>query len=40
MKDNKFQTNKGGVIEAPKPTQGDPKSTTTKGNDLRGGKGK
>ena len=39
MKDNKFQTNKGGVIKAPKPvSKGDPKSTVTKGNDLRNGK--
>ena len=38
MKDNKFATNKGGVIKAPKATgKGDPKATVTKGNDLRNG---
>ena len=41
MADNKFATNKGGVIKAPKPTsQGSPKSTVEKGKDLRNGKGK
>ena len=40
MKENRFATNKGGVIKAPKPvSQGDPKATVTKGNDLRNGKG-
>lgn len=40
-KDNKFATNKGGVIKAPKPVKQDqPKSTVTKGNDLRNGGGK
>ena len=38
MKDNKFATNKGGVIKATKATgKGDPKATVTKGNDLRNG---
>ena len=38
MKDNRFATNKGGVIKAPNPTaKGDPKATVTKGNDLRTG---
>lgn len=37
-KDNRYATNKGGVIKAPKPTgKGDPKSTVVKGNDLRDG---
>lgn len=36
---NRFATNKGGVIKAPKPvTKGDPKSTVVKGSDLRNGK--
>jgi hypothetical protein len=40
MKENRFATNKGGVIKAPKATsKGDPKATVTKGSDLRGGKG-
>ena len=38
MKDNKFATNKGGVIKATKATgKGDPKATVTKGNDMRNG---
>ena len=40
MKDNRFATNKGGVIKSPKPTKDQPKSTVVKGNDLRGGKSK
>lgn len=37
--DNKYATNKGGVIKAPKNTSKDePKSTVTKGGDLRNGK--
>jgi len=40
VKDNKFATNKGGVIKAPKPVKDSPKSTVEKGNDLRNGKGK
>ena len=40
MKENRFATNKGGVIQAPKATsKGDPKATLTKGSDLRNGKG-
>jgi hypothetical protein len=40
MKENRFATNKGGVINAPKATsKGDPKATVTKGSDLRNGKG-
>lgn len=39
--DNKYSTNKGGVIQSPKPvTKDEPKSTVTKGSDLRNGKGK
>jgi len=38
-KDNRFATNKGGIINAPKSTTKDsPKSTVVKGNDLRNGK--
>ncbi len=36
-KDNRFATNKGGVIHAPKPVKDSPKSTIVKGNDLRDG---
>lgn len=40
-KDNRFATNKGGIINAPKSTTKDsPKSTIVKGNDLRNGNGK
>lgn len=39
-KDNRFATNKGGVIKAPKPVTDSPKATVTKANDLRNGKGK
>ena len=37
MSKNKFATNQGGVIKSPKPKD-QPKSTVTKGNDLRTGK--
>lgn len=37
-KDNRFATNKGGVIKAPKTVADQPKSTIVKGNDLRNGK--
>ena len=38
MKDNRFATNKGGVIKAPRPvTKDEPKSTVVKGNDIRNG---
>lgn len=37
-KDNRFATNKGGVIKAPKPVGDQTKSTIVKGNDLRNGK--
>jgi len=37
-KDNRFATNKGGIIKAPKPVSDSPKSTVVKGNDLRNGK--
>lgn len=38
MKENRFATNKGGVIHAPKATaKGDPKTPSTKGADLRNG---
>lgn len=38
---NRFATNKGGVIRAPKPvTKDEPKSTVVKGSDLRNGKNK
>lgn len=40
MKGNRFVTNKGGVIKAPNKDTDQPKSTVTKGNDLRSGKGK
>lgn len=39
--DNRYATNKGGIIKAPKPVNTDsPKAITTKGNDLRTGKKK
>lgn len=41
MKENRYATNSGGVIKAPKPVKNQPKSTITKGNpgkDLRNGK--
>lgn len=38
-RDNRFATNKGGVIRAPKSVGSDsPKATVVKGNDLRSGK--
>lgn len=37
--DNRFATNKGGIIKAPKSVGSDsPKSTVVKGNDLRSAK--
>ena len=36
-KNNKFATNQGGVIKAPKPVKDSPKATVTKGSDLRDG---
>ena len=35
-KDNRFATNQGGVIKAPKPVKDSPKATVVKGDDLRG----
>ena len=40
MKDNRYATNKAGIIKAPKKQSDQPKATVTKGNDLRTGKGK
>lgn len=40
MKDNRFATNKSGIIKAPRPVTDSPKSTLVKGSDLRNGKGK
>ena len=38
-RDNRFATNKGGIIKAPKSVGSDsPKATVVKGNDLRSGK--
>ena len=37
-KDNRYATNKGGIIKAPKPVTDSPKSTVVKGSDLRNGK--
>ena len=37
-KDNRFATNQGGVIKAPKPVKDQPSASVVKGNDLRGGK--
>lgn len=39
-KDNRFATNQGGVIKAPKPVKDSPKAGVVKGSDLRNGKGK
>lgn len=39
-KDNRYATNQGGVIKAPKPVKDQPKATVVKGGDLRGGKKK
>ena len=36
-KGNKFATNQGGIIKAPKPVKDQPKATVVKGNDLRNG---
>jgi hypothetical protein len=38
MKDNRYATNSGGVIKAPKSVKDQPKATVVKGNDLRAGK--
>jgi len=35
---NRFATNKGGIIKAPKPVTDQPKATVVKGKDLRTGK--
>ena len=40
MTHNRYATNAGGIIKAPKPVKNQPKSTVVKGNDLRNGKGK
>ena len=37
-KDNRYATNEGGIIKAPRKPQNQPKATVTKGNDLRDGK--
>jgi hypothetical protein len=37
---NRFATNKGGMIQAPKSVPNQPKATVVKGSDLRNGKGK
>lgn len=37
---NRYATNQGGIIKAPKPVKDAPKSTVIKGNDLRTGKTK
>lgn len=37
---NRFATNKGGMIQAPKRVPNQPKATVVKGSDLRNGKGK
>ena len=37
-KDNRYATNKGGIIKAPKPVTDSPKSNVVKGSDLRNGK--
>ena len=37
---NRFATNKGGMIKAPKGVPDQPKATVVKGSDLRNGKGK
>lgn len=34
---NKFATNQGGVIKAPRPQKDQPKATVVKGGDLRSG---
>lgn len=40
VKNNRFATNQGGIIKAPKPVKDQPKATVTKGSDLRNGKNK
>ncbi len=37
---NRFATNKGGVIKAPRPVTDQPKADVVKGKDLRSGKAK
>lgn len=37
-RDNRFATNKGGIIKAPKSAGDSPKATVVKGSDLRNGK--
>lgn len=36
---NRYATNKGGIINAPRAVTDQPKATVVKGNDLRNGKG-
>lgn len=36
-KDNRYATNEGGIIKAPKKPSNSPKATVTKGSDLRDG---
>lgn len=38
-KGNRYATNQGGIIKAPKGVTNPPKSTVVKGSDLRNGKG-
>ena len=38
MKDNRYATNQGGVIKAPKPVKDPPHSEIVRGDDLRNGK--
>jgi hypothetical protein len=40
MSSNRFATNKGGIIRAPKNVPDQPRATVVKGSDLRNGKGK
>lgn len=35
MKDNRYATNEGGIIKAPKSLKDKPKATVVKGDDLR-----
>lgn len=37
---NRYATNKGGIIKAPKPVSDQPKADVVKGSDLRNGKRK
>lgn len=39
-KGNPYQTNKSGVIKAPRPVNDQPKASVVKGSDLRDGKKK